>query len=315
MSALLKRQESLESGLQRIALERLRVILGTAAANATLDGKAVHEMRKAAKALRALLRLTRGATDDVARQARNRALRDYAAAFSADRDAHVLADAFAKACEEALPAHSRHQAKAPAWLTEARVSLNGGKVPVAIPKGVKLGAASLQRMVPRVLPLTPGTRHDHASEKDEWQREVAVGLRKTYRAGRKLLKAVAANPDVPDEEWHELRKRVKDLGYQLEVLEGANDIRRLRSDLTAIGSALGDARDLSLLHERLLAVRAGESLTASDQKMRDHLVAHLEARRGTLHREALKTAKTFYRPRSKVFVKKIAKRWRRWRGG
>ena len=45
------------------------------------------------------------------------------------------------------------------------------------------------------------------------------GLRKTYCQGRRLLRRIAAIPEPPDEQWHELRKRAKDLGYQVALLK------------------------------------------------------------------------------------------------
>ena len=62
---------------------------------------------------------------------------------------------------------------------------------------------------------------------------------------------VAANAETSDEEWHQLCKRVKDLGYQLTLLKKVMGIKTLLKKLEEVGTALGDARDLTLLRDSL----------------------------------------------------------------
>jgi CHAD domain-containing protein len=58
-------------------------------------------------------------------------------------------------------------------------------------------------------------------------------------------------PEPSDEQWHELRKRAKDLGYQLDLLKKLKGVKSLLTRLDKLGTALGDARDLSLLRDYL----------------------------------------------------------------
>jgi hypothetical protein len=77
MSLFLKRKEGLRKGLLRISETRLQDVL-SAVNREGLTAEPVHEIRKAIKELRAILRLTRGAVSVPARKGRNKALRDLA---------------------------------------------------------------------------------------------------------------------------------------------------------------------------------------------------------------------------------------------
>jgi CHAD domain-containing protein len=88
-------------------------------------------------------------------------------------------------------------------------------------------------------------------DNDRWESIVEQGLRKTYRQGRRRMRQVVANAETSDDEWHELRKRVKDLGYQVTLLKKVKGIKPLLKKLDDVGTALGDARDLTLLRDSL----------------------------------------------------------------
>ena len=68
-------------------------------------------------------------------------------------------------------------------------------------------------------------------------------------SGTALLHQFAAVPEPTDEQWHELRKRAKYLGYQLALFKRAKGIKPLLIRLDKLGTALGEARDLSLLRD------------------------------------------------------------------
>ena len=88
MSHLLKRNEGLTEGLQRVSQELLSDLLPAIGREKLTPGQ-VHDARKIIKNLRAMLRLTRGALSDEARRAGNQALRKLAGPLSGPRDAVV----------------------------------------------------------------------------------------------------------------------------------------------------------------------------------------------------------------------------------
>jgi CHAD domain-containing protein len=222
MSRQLKRNEGLTEGLQRVSKELLRDLL-QAMGQERLAPVQVHDARKMIKNLRAILRLTRGALSDEARRARNEALRNLADPLSGPRDAAVTLAAFEIVYHEGWNANP-HPTLEPSWATQLRQSLSE-KARALVPiESYQDGLEEVRRFGP-LLPLEDaqsrgGGRQTH--DNDSWESIAQEGLRKTYRRGRGLMRQVVASAEPSDEEWHQLRKRVKDLGYQLDLLKKAS---------------------------------------------------------------------------------------------
>ena len=316
MSLSLKRKESLREGLQRISEKRLKDVLQVIGQEG-LTANPVHEVRKAIKSLRATLRLTRGALSLEARRARNEALRDLASRFSGPRDAAVTLSAFEKAYRESLNGNCRPEVR-PHWAAQLQQSLAGQANALIPAESYQNAAEGVRHLRGQLLSFEDYRSRGDASQprvKDDWEKTVEEGLRKTYSQGRRLLRRVAAIPEPPDEQWHELRKRAKDLGYQLALFKKVKGIKPLLAKLDKVGSALGDARDLSLLRDYLGKVRDERELTPSGQRSYERLLTHVNQQRQGLHRRALKAARHVYRRGGKQFTGRMAKRWRLWQGG
>lgn len=316
MSLTLKRKENLRKGLQRVAEQRLQEVL-QAVGKEGLTAEAVHNARKAIKSLRATLRLTRGALSTGVRQERNQALRDFAGRLSGPRDAAVTLAAFEKAYGNSLDGDHRPKTK-PRWATQTRQALESQAHAPVKAETFQAAAEEVRRLAGRLLPLQDARHGDHppgTGRKDEWDTTVGEGLRKTYRQGRRLLAKVEATPDAPDEEWHELRKRAKDLGYQLALLTKLKGVKALLASVDEIGTALGDARDLSLLRGQLGKVQDKRELTPAERRSYQRLLSYVEQQRQELHQCALQTARRVYRRGSKKFAAQVAKRWRQWGRG
>jgi CHAD domain-containing protein len=129
------------------------------------------------------------------------------------------------------------------------------------------------------------------------------------------MRQVVANAEPSDEEWHELRKRVKDLGYQLTLLRKVRGIKPLLGKLDEVGTALGDARDLTLLRDCLGNVQDKTEFTPADRWNYQRLLMRVEERSQALHRHALKVIGGVYRRGSKRFAARLAKRFRQWQDG
>ena len=149
---------------------------------------------------------------------------------------------------------------------------------------------------------------------DDWDSTVGEGLRKTYHRGRGLTRQIAIHSEPSDEEWHELRKRVKDLDYQLTLLKKVKGIKPLLRKLEEVGTALGDARDLTMLRDCLAKVRDKGQVNPAERPNYQGLLKHVEEQSEKLHRRALKVIRGVYRHRSKRFTARLAKRFRRWQG-
>ena len=150
---------------------------------------------------------------------------------------------------------------------------------------------------------------------DSWESTIQEGLRKTYRQGRGLMRQVVARAEPSDEVWHELRKRVKDLGYQLNLLKKVRGVKPLLKKLDKVGTALGDSRDLTLLRDCLRNVQDKNQFTPADQWIYKRLLTYIEERSQELHRHALKVIGGVYRRGSRRFAARLAKRFRQWQDG
>jgi CHAD domain-containing protein len=278
MSRQLKRSEGLTEGLQRVSKELLRDLL-QAMGQEKLTPTQVHHARKIIKNLRARLRLTRGALGDEARRARNQALRNLAGPLSGPRDAAVTLVAFENAYSEGLNGNPHQKAEAN-WATELRQSLSEKARALVPAESYEDGVEEVRRLG-QLLPLedaqSKGVRTQTRGN-DSWESIVQEGLRKTYRQGRRRMRQVVANAETSDEEWHELRKRVKDLGYQLTLLKKVKGIKPLLRKLDEVGTALGDARDLALLRDSLGHVQEKNQLTPADRWEYQQLLTDIEER-------------------------------------
>jgi CHAD domain-containing protein len=270
-----------------------------------LTAEPVHAARKTIKNLRATLRLTRGALPPDARKAHNRVLRDFAGRLSGPRDAAVTLAAFEKACRESLDG-GRHSGVRPPWVTQVRQALAGQAQAPVKAETYQDAADGVRHLTGNVLPFSDG------AGMDDWNTTVEAGLRKTYRQGRRLLAEIQNTPNAPDEKWHELRKRAKDLGYQLALLKKLKGVKPLLAKLDEVGEALGDARDLVLLREYLNKLRDKRELTPEEQQAFRRLLSYLDHERERLHQHALRIARTVYRTGGKKFTARMAKRWRSW---
>jgi CHAD domain-containing protein len=314
MALVLKRKECLRKGLQRISEKRLRGVLNTISQD-SLTAKPVHEVRKAIKSLRATLRLTREALSTQARKARNQALRDLADRFSGPRDAAVMSAAFEKTYRESLTADFRPESR-PHWASQLQQGLTR-QANAVIPAESYQGAADeVRRLKGQMLPFENFDYRGGSSgpsAKDDWAETIEQGLKKTYRQGRRLLRQIAAVPKPTDEQWHALRKRAKDLGYQLVLLKKVKGIKPLMARLDKLGSVLGDARDLSLLRDYLYKIRDKREFPLVEQPSFHRLMNQIDQQCQSFHRRALSVAKQVYRCRKKNFTDRVEKRWRRWK--
>ncbi len=237
MSYRLKKDEPLASGLRRIARERLEKALGEMNGFSHEDeGAAVHATRKQIKRTRALLRLVRRHLGPAIFKGENQRLRDVARNFSGSRDAQVQLQVLEKLREGAgLDPDSFPE-------TAAAVECEKGKVAESFGREKNPTAASLQRVCDR---LEGWPLENLASD------DFACALKRTYRRGRKYLRAVESDPSA--ENFHTWRKRVKDLCYQAQILQQLNPtiLCEIAGAAKILARHLGDLHDLAFFRERL----------------------------------------------------------------
>ncbi len=280
------RRESIDSGVLRLADGELAAAAALLRDDATTATLRVHGARKATKRVRALLRLVRAGLAAPRFRAANLGLRDAARGLAAARDAVVALATF----DDLVPIPGDELAPVrAALLAAADASGTAGVGPELLARA----ADALDRVHAK---LSEGL----AGRALTWD-HLEAGLWDSYAEGRRAMRAAFDNPD--DEAFHAWRKRVKDLWYQTQLLNGLCEPvlaaqERLLADL---GDRLGDDHDLAVLAAQPPAV----GLPA--------LAEILAARRRTLRRDAWRLGQQIYAERPRAFLRRLAAYWRIWR--
>ena len=261
----------------------------------TEPADAIHEARKDIKKIRSALRLVRDELGDEVWRRENDHYRDVARLLSAHRDAEILVEALDGLGERfGQPARDRFDGLRAQLDEENQAAHDDGTIERSMAGAAAELAAGRARI--DTLPL----------DGDGWGL-IAPGIHRSYRRGRKRLKAVEEEASVTN--LHELRKRVKDLWYQLRLIKDADKqlIGSLADHAHDLSDHLGDDHDLALLREQ---VHSRRDLFASPADQR-HLLQEIDQRRGELQFAAISLGQRIYDEKPKKFTARLSKRFRR----
>jgi CHAD domain-containing protein len=315
-------REPLAEGIRRMAVGQTDLVIALLhTQNGALEEDAVHEMRKALKRLRALVRLLRAELGEEVFARENAALRDTGRRLSAARDSEVMLATLDALCEQA----GRKLARRPG-VAALRAALD---VEHTRMERLTLGDHALRgRVLGEMLSFRDRALAWRLRERGA--RLVEPGLTRVYRQGRRRFHTAAgAKKSERIRTMHEWRKRVKDLRHQAEILRrredssplatlsaggrGARrrrerferDRRRLRQvarNADELSEALGEDHDLALLGELVRdAGRSGSArgrgLPRLPKRTRRALLREIRKRRQRLRRQSLRLgASLFARP-------------------
>jgi CHAD domain-containing protein len=261
----------------------------------TEPAEAIHEARKDMKKIRSALRLVRDEIGEDAWRRENDHYRDVARKLSAHRDAEILVESLDAVRERFGPAVSERSEGLHKQLDEEnRAAHDDGTI-----ERTMAGAAA-------ELVACRSSLDDLALDGDGWK-IIAPGLHRSYRRGRKRLRSVEEEASVTN--LHELRKRVKDLWYQLRLIREADRpmIGALADHAHDLSDHLGDDHDLALLREE--AQRRRDAFESpADQR---HLLQEIDHRRGELQFAAISLGERIYAEKPKKFTNRLGKRFRR----
>jgi CYTH domain-containing protein/CHAD domain-containing protein len=274
------------------AAERLREASEGGAEGDAL-AEAIHGTRKDLKKARAALRLVRDELGEKTFKRENRALRDAARTLSASRDAEVklaTLDALAAGDGDVPPAATALWREA---LVADRDRIAGGES-----GGTEDAIAAIEAAAARAPEWRLRT--------DGWGL-LSPGLDIAYREGRETFAALGDSPDF--EAVHELRKRGKDLWYQLRLLRDAWQpvLEPTAEEIHEFTDKLGDHHDLAVLCVDLVGREE------VDPVHRETLRTLIEARQASLLAEALAAGERIYAEKPKAFSRRIRTYWRAWR--
>ena len=291
-------REPTGAGIKRVlaaqvddAISQLRGEAGTEPA------EAIHEARKDVKKIRSALRFVRDEIGDDLFRGENDHYREVARKLSSHRDSEILVEALDSLGERFGPtARERFDVLRRTLDEENRAAHDDGSVERAMTGAAAALAAGRSRI--DGLPL----------DGDGWEL-IGPGLHRSYRRGRKRLRTVEEEASVTN--LHELRKRVKDLWYQLRLIRGADTamIGALADHAHDLSDHLGDDHDLALLRDEVQR-RADAFENPADQR---HLLEEVDQRRGELQFAAISLGDRIYAEKPKRFSKRLHRRWEAWR--
>ena len=284
-----ERDEPIPSAVHRIAREQLDEALdGLAHPDAKGHVETVHDVRKACKKLRGLVRLVRpGLGEEYARA--NAAFRDAARELSPIRDAHALEATFS-----ALVA--AHPGAAPKGVRAVERALR---------ERAEAATASIDdgdELIARAAALLRGAE----ARIDDWQLDddpslLAAGSATTYGRGRRAFRSALEAPSA--EALHEWRKRAKYAWYHVRLLEPAapSVLGPLSDRFHDLSDSLGDEHDLAVLVDALRA--APDEHGGEEAAQAAILVA--EARRADLRERAFRLGARLYVETAKAYARRL----------
>ena len=289
MSYRLKSGETPSQGLKRIFRQEIEAALKLCGHPAEERGVTVHEVRKHLKKLRAALRL---AADEVGknRHAReDRSLRQIGRLVSDLRDAQVRWQTLIQLRDAAI----KRTGKNPFPRIEELLSMERESFSAAF--------AGWQKQAMPMLEQSGKRLSRWPIEGMSWK-QICAGVAKTYKRGQRRLAKTIKNPDP--ENFHSWRQRMKDLWYQLRILQPLNRLvlEKIAGDAKTLGELLGRSHDFVFLLTRLERERGDEALREEFAQL-EKLIRKRSAK---LNLDALELGRRFYAEPTRAFAKRIS---------
>jgi len=265
-----------------------------------LTDEHVHDARKRLKKARASLRLLRPTLKRARYQDWNAALRDAARPLSAARDSKVLPDTLRMLADrygEPMDAID---------LQGLRRVLNTQRSQLA-----RDVLGSKGKVLAHSRQLLRDTRaaieHARLPRDNDWD-EIGAGLEHVYARGRRAMAAARKAP-APDA-FHDWRKQVKYLRYQLEELEPLwpGMIGEMADQAHRLADYLGDEHDLSVLRETALA----QAAAFRDEAALAALLALIDRCQSQLREKSLLLGSRVYDEKPRTFANRFGRYWRDW---
>ena len=250
------------------------------------EAEVVHELRKALKRWRAILRLIAPLVGPEAKTLRI-AARDLARELAPARDSAATREALADLDASSLPARSRTSIEA----RIAKVGVDGSGRATALTPAMRDHLAEALGRAADAVGQWPLDRFDN----EEAARQLAAAYRRASDAVPQDWSAADANA------LHRLRRRVVDHRYQMELVEPAwpKFGKLWVSELQKLRERLGAHQDLAVLHE----------LTEPHRPLapwRSRLIPLIAARQAEHVADAEKMAGRIFTERPKAFRRRIA---------
>ncbi|MEN8128647.1 MAG: CHAD domain-containing protein [Pseudomonadota bacterium] len=289
--------ESVPQGIKRVVCEEIESAINELTDQQIDPHEGVHQARKRFKKIRAILRLVRKDLGEVYIQESPR-FRDFGQKLSAIRDAEAMIETFDKLQErfkEQLGSDARAEVKDNLVKRRQIVALEEEGLEQRVGEVV----AEL-RKARELVPFWPLINDGFSV--------LRPGLKKIYRSGRNRFAMAYQDPTADN--FHEWRKRVKDLWYYSRLLQ---DLWPLLMDgyiesLHKLSEYLGDDHDLVVFKQ--LLIEQPEKI-GSEQAVQT-LKTLVDERQGELRASAEKIAPRIYAEKPTSFCIRIEAYWQAW---
>lgn len=280
MSYQLKRDETVDEGVKRIATEKVDRALDHITDEEMDRHETVHEVRKRCKEIRATVRLVRPALGNTYDD-ENTWYRDTARKLSDIRDAQALIETYDEhitpIAEDTLDETARESIRE--TLVDRREHISSEQ---NLDDRLEDVQEDLQEGLPRI---------------DSWELDaegfdaIGPGVRKSYRRGREAMEKAYEDPS--SENFHEWRKRAKYHRYHTRLLRNIwlSPMKTRRSELKDLTDHLGDEHDLAVFRQTVtgedshLAVENSDTLLDLIEQRREELQTLSQPLGGRVHAE------------------------------
>jgi CHAD domain-containing protein len=289
MGFRLKLREPLPDGLKRVFREQIESALRLCRHPARQRGVTVHEVRKNLKKLRAAMRLAVGEVRKNQHAREDRCVREIGRLVSDLRDAQVRLQTLLQLRDEtAKNSGENHFARIEELLSLERESFS----------------AAFDGWQKQAIPMLEGVEERLSKwplDGISWK-QICGAVENIYERGQRGLAKTIKKP-VP-ENFHSWRKRVKDVWYQLRILQPLNRVvlDEMAHDADVLGELLGREHDFHFLLARLDKESGDDALRGELAQL--HKLIRKRGKR--LRHDALELGRRFYAEPSKAFAKRIS---------
>lgn len=285
--------EPLGAGILRVAENLIDSITDSGEKPKQEEGEYVHSVRTTIKRLRALLRLIRPVVGETFFNRENERLRNAGRRLAVARDTEVARETL-----KTLSVSDGPEKQAVAAALAGLESKSGTRTDISdslneIRKDLEQTKRNLQH-----LPLVSG----------EWE-VVEPGLQDVYRQSRKRMDRALHNGG--DEAFHKWRIRVKNLLYELELLEPVwpKQMDKMTAQLSKLQDKIGCDHDIAVL--KSLLRKTPERFGGTEAVER--LIRCLDSKSRKLRHAAEPLGQKIFAKKPRRFVRKLGRRWSDWK--
>ena len=291
MSYELRQDETAGEGVQRVVSAQLKAAIHASGAKQNGEGSPVHETRKHLKKARAALRLAAGAVGCDTWKREDRRLAKVGKLVSEVRDAEVRLQTVRQLRQFARGRRRSFRE------TEELLAFELDSFLAAFSEWPEEAKQRLTQALDRIeaWPL-----------EDLRCKQMRQCVQKTYQRGRTALQTALEKTST--KKLHTFRKRAKELGYQLRILQPLAPavFAEMTDELKTIGQYLGQIHDLAFVADRLASMGGA-------RKRGDRILYSLvDSREKELERTAIALGERFYAERPRQFARRLSQYFSEW---